>query len=105
MDDTTCAFCGSKLSRRVTLLEKIRRAVEQFKWRRKLKARRKNQSVAAKEVSSKFATVALGVALASIGAWFFLRASDTGAISDFLLGTLFLAYGLYAIYNTVKTSS
>jgi len=104
MDDTVCSFCGSKLLRRVTLAEKIRRAAERLKWRYKLKTRRKNPTKLAKEVSSKFMMVALGVLLSSVGAWFVLRAGDTGAMSDYLLGALFLIYGVYAVYNPVKPS-
>ncbi len=104
MDDTVCAFCGSKLLGRVTLAEKIRRAAERLKWRYKLKTRRKNPTKLAKEVSSKFMMVALGVLLSAVGTWFLLKAADTSSLSDILLGALFLIYGVYAVYNAVKLS-
>lgn len=102
MDDTICSFCGSKLLRRVTLSEKLHRTVERLKWRYKLKTKRNNTSTVAKKVSSKLITVALALLLSAIGIWFFIRSGATDALSDTFLGILFLIYGVYALYVTVK---
>ena len=94
MASSICSYCGSPLSRKAPISERLRRAVETVKWRYKLKGPR---SVwAAGGVFSKAVTFSLGVALVLLGGWFFVRAVGSSSFSEFLIGSLFLVYGVYS---------
>jgi len=98
--DNVCSYCGSSLSRRISVSERLRQAVETVKWRYRMKGRRHSTSL--KLATSKLVTLLLGVALALLGGAFFVSAVGSSSFSEFLVGSLFLVYGVYSCYTVLK---
>lgn len=99
--DTVCSYCGSPLTRKTPLSERLRRAVETVKWRRRLKSH-KRAKVSSGKLTSKLVTLALGVILTLLGGWFFIQAVSSSSFSEFLIGSLFLIYGIYSSAYTLR---
>ncbi|MBI5814108.1 MAG: hypothetical protein HZB29_00680 [Nitrospinae bacterium] len=102
MTDTACAYCGSPLSGKISIAEKLRRLYEKFKWRHKLKGRRKSPASAVKRALSGSASVILGILLLSAGGWMLYAALRSQSFSEFIIGLLLALYGGYAVYHAVK---
>lgn len=100
--DTICSYCDKPLSQQTGMSVRFKRAYESLKWRYKLKSPRSNPGAFAKEQASRLLTLLLGVALAVIGGWFFVAAAGSSSFSEFIIGALFLLYGVYTIIHILK---
>ncbi|VAX19012.1 hypothetical protein MNBD_NITROSPINAE02-1040 [hydrothermal vent metagenome] len=105
MTDTICSFCGEKLPGHLTYVEKVRRTIEAAKWRYKLKSPGNKASALASRAGANLVVLLLGVALTGVGGWFFYSAISSSSFSSFLIGAVFLLYGIYSIYNLFTKKS
>ena len=100
--DTVCSYCDEALSQKAGMSIRFKRAYESLKWRYKLKSPRSNPAAAVKKQAGAMLTLFLGVALAAIGGWFFITATASSSFSEFIIGALFLLYGVYTIIHVLK---
>ncbi len=99
MNDTICSFCGERLPGHPTYGEKVRRTIEAAKWRYKLKSPGNKISAVASRAGANLFILVLGAVLTGVGGWFFYSAVASSSFSSFLIGALFLFYGVHSIYN------
>lgn len=102
VSDTICSYCDAPLASKAGMSVRFRRAFESLKWRYKLKSPRSSASAAVKKYSGNMFTLILGAALALLGGWFFLTAVSSSSFSEFIIGALFMLYGVYTIIHVLK---
>lgn len=102
MSAVVCSFCGTSLSQKPPVAERLRRAMETVKWRYKIKGRGARQE--ASRLASRLFTLSLGAALTALGGWFIVHAAGSASFSEFLIGALFAIYGVYSVAAVLKDS-
>ncbi len=103
--DTVCSYCDAPLSLKPGMSIRFRNAVESLKWRYKLKSPKADAGKAARKYAGNLFTLLLGVALAALGAWFFLGAVSSSSFSEFIIGAVFMLYGVYTVIHVLKSDT
>jgi len=97
--DRFCSFCDGDLAGSPGLGTKMRRSLEQMKWRYKTRAFRKKSS---QKIGTVLLLIVLGSALTSLGFYFMYTGAQGAGLTEFLFGLTFAGYGGYAIYKAFR---